>query len=374
MRIAHFYAHMFDDGGCPSNLRSLAAAQLELGHEVVGFGFTNRSGNHSMPEGMRVVEAPRNPLGLQRLTRAILGMSPRPDVVQAWCALIPGNEYVVSRSHRAGMATALTLQGQLDPFLYRSGRQVQKRAYRRVAIVPMLRRWLTFVHAQSPYEARLARELGARSIGVFPLGTPSDLPMIGRPGPLRQALGLKDELLVGFFGRFDPVQKRFDAMLPALARCRDLVADQHVRFVLAGKGSDSERLRTIRMLQEHGLQDIVPMAGPFIGDDRFRALADLDVLLHPSRYEGLPRVIREAAAVGTPAIVTLQTNAESLVDAGGATLTGPDPGSIAAAVRSAIADAGWRSAASLAAQTWAKENDWVQCARHFQAAYERATT
>jgi glycosyltransferase involved in cell wall biosynthesis len=116
------------------------------------------------------------------------------------------------------------------------------------------------------------------------------------------------------------------------------------------------------------------MAGPFIGDDRFRALADLDVLLHPSRYEGLPRVIREAAAVGTPAIVTLQTNAESLVDAGGATLTGPDPGSIAAAVRSAIADAGWRSAASLAAQTWAKENDWVQCARHFQAAYERATT
>lgn len=124
------------------------------------------------------------------------------------------------------------------------------------------------------------------------------------------------------------------------------------------------------MVEEHGLRDVVRMAGPFNDDDRFRALADLDVLLHPSRYEGLPRVIREAAAVGTPAIVSLQTNAETLVDAGGAILTQTDPESIARSIRTAVGDPTWRLTASSAARSWASENDWIACARHFQAAYE----
>lgn len=373
MRIAHYYADLLADGGCPSNLRFLAEAQLGLGHRVSGFGFTNPRGNHPMPEGMGVVQAPRTPAGLRRLIRGILSLTPRPDVVQVWSPLIIGNEWVLREVHRAGIPTLVTLQGHLDPFLYSHGRSVQKRIYRRVALGPALKRWTDAIHAQSQYEEGLARDLGYTGvIYVFPLGTPAGMvPPLSRPGPMRRDLGIPDDhLLVGFFGRLDPVQKRFEALIPSMARCRDLLGDETVHFVLAGKGSDAERRETRRMLREHGLDDVVPMPGPYMGDDRFRALADLDVLLHPSRFEGLPRVIREAAAVGVPSVVSVQANAELLVEAGGALLTDTTPSALDDAIRSAVGNAQWRAEASTAAMIWAAENDWIASARHFLAAYE----
>lgn len=376
MRIAHYYADMFYDGGCPSNLRSLAEAQMELGHDVSGFGFTHPDRNHEMPVGMSTSDAMRTPGGLRRLIEEILAMRPRPDVVQVWSPLIPGNEYALWRLHRAGLITAVTLQGHLDPFLYRKGNRLAKGLYRLLVLGPSLRRWTSVSHAQSPYEARLARAMGVtRPIHVFPLGTPSKaLPGLGeRPGPLRRSLGMgADGLLAGFFGRFDPVQKRFDALLPALARCRELTATTGVRFVVAGKGTEAQRAILVERIARYGLDDLVSLSGPFDGDDRFRALADLDVLIHPSRYEGLPRVIREAASVGTPAVVTVQTNAELLVEAGGALLTGPTPAEIAFAVSRAVTDEAWRASASSAGRSWASENDWVTCARHFDGAYADA--
>ena len=376
MRIAHYYADMFADGGCPSNVRYLAEAQMQLGHQVSGFGFSEPGGNHPMPSGMRVWDEPRTPLGLRRLVEGIERLRPRADVVQVWSPLIVGNEYVLRRLHRAGFVTAVTLQGHLDPFLYRKGNRLVKGLYRRFALGPALRRWTSVTHAQSPYEARLARELGVTGlIRVFPLGTPSGmLPDLGgRPGPLRRALGMtSDGVLAGFFGRFDPVQKRFDALLPALARCRHVADSGAARFVIAGKGTDVERRTLLEMLDRYDLGDVVSVAGPFNGDDRFRALADLDVLLHPSRYEGLPRVIREAASVGTPAVVTVQTNSELLAEAGGALLTGPTPQEIADATTRAMTDASWRSDASAAAREWAAENDWMASAASFASAYEAA--
>lgn len=367
---------MFYDGGCPSNLRDVAQAQMQLGHEVFGFGFTREGGNHPMPDGMVTSDEPRTPGGLRSLVDGILRLRPRPDMVIVWSPLIVGNEYVLRRLHRQGIVTVVTLQGHLDPFLYRKGNRLAKALYRRLVLGPALRRWTTVSHAQSPYEERLARELGVTGpISVFPLGIPSaSIPPIGhRPGPLRRELGMgATEVLAGYFGRFDPVQKRFDALLPALVRARHLAQQGAVRFVMAGKGSEAQLASLRAQLARYGLGDVVAVAGPFMGDDRFRAIADLDLLIHPSRYDGLPRVIREAVAVGTPAVVTVQSNAELLVEAGGAILTGPTPAEIAEATIRALTEPGWLEAASEAARGWGAMNDSLASARSFDRAYEAA--
>src|SRR5918996_1565535 len=217
MRIGHYYADLLGDGGCPSNVRFLSRAQLDRGHDVIGFGF---KGPHAalLPEGLQVVSAPRHVFGLRTLIREITLGPQRPDVLTVWGALIPGNELVLRAAKRSGVVTMMSLQGHLDPFLYRHGRRRSKRTYRRFALRPALEKWTSDVHAQSPYEAKLATDMGfvGRS-HVFPLGTPSGTPAPKRPGPLRRVLNLnKDALLVGFFGRFDPVQKRFDALVAGL--------------------------------------------------------------------------------------------------------------------------------------------------------------
>jgi glycosyltransferase involved in cell wall biosynthesis len=373
VRIGHYYADLLEDGGCPSNVRLLGQAQLDRGHDVVGFGF---NGPHKalLPKGLQVVTAPRHVLGLRSLIRKITRGPQRPDVLTVWGALIPGNELVLRAAKRSGLVTMLSLQGHLDPFLYRHGRRRSKRTYRRFALRPALERWTSDVHAQSPYEERLAAGMGfSGRTHVFALGTPSATPPSNRPGPLRKELDLdKDALLVGFFGRFDPLQKRFDALVAGLSRCRGLSERGDVTFVLAGKG-DSRQIRdTKSIIERHQMSGLIRMAGPFDGDDRFRALQDLDVLLHPSRYEGLPRVIREAAAVGTPTVVSLQANAELIVQAGGALLSEVSPEGLAQAFTRVIRDAEWRKNASRAAKEWAEKNDWDACAANFEMAFEKS--
>jgi glycosyltransferase involved in cell wall biosynthesis len=373
VRIGHYYADLLEDGGCPSNVRFLSRAQLDRGHDVVGFGF---DGPHAslLPEGLEVVTAPRHVFGLRSLIRQITLGPRRPDVLTVWGALIPGNELVLRAARRSGLATLLSLQGHLDPFLYRHGRRRSKRTYRRFALRPALERWTSDVHAQSPYEERLAVDMGFKGRShVFPLGTPSATPPTSRPGPLRKELGLdKDSLLVGFFGRFDPLQKRFDALVAGLSMCRGLAERGEVTFVIAGKGDSRQMRDTKDIIEKHRMSGLIKMAGPFNGDDRFRALQDLDVLLHPSRYEGLPRVIRESAAVGTPAVVSLQANAELLVQAGGALLSDISAEALAQTFTRVIRDAEWRRNASRAAKLWADRNDWDACAANFEIAFEKS--
>lgn len=375
MRIGHYYADLLADGGCPSNVRFLSQAQLKRGHDVIGFGF---DGPHAslLPDGLQVVTATRTPFGLRSLIRHMTQGPQRPDVLTVWGALILGNELVMRAASRSRLVTMLSLQGHLDPFLYQYGRVWTKRTYKRLALRPELARWATDLHAQSPYEAKLATEVGFRGRShVFPLGTPNRTPQPNRPGPLRTELGLdKDALLIGFFGRLDPLQKRFDALVDALSRCRELAEGNQVTFVIAGKADSRQERETKRLIEKHGMSGLIRMAGPFNGEDRFRALQDLDVLLHPSRYEALPRVIREAAAVGTPAVVSLQANAELLAQAGGALLSDVDPESLARAFTRVVRDADWRRRASRAARLWAEQNDWDACAANFEDAFEESVS
>jgi glycosyltransferase involved in cell wall biosynthesis len=373
VRIGHYYADLLGDGGCPSNVRFLSQAQLDRGHDVIGFGF---DGPHAslLPDGLQVVTASRTPFGLRSLIRQMTDGPQRPDVITVWGALILGNELVMRATRRSRLVTMLSPQGHLDPFLYSHRRRWSKRTYKRLALRPLLAKWTSDLHAQSPYEAKLAAELGFRGRShVFPLGTPSGTPQRSRPGPLRIELGLdKDALLIGFFGRFDPIQKRFDALVAGLSRCRALAEQGDVTFVIAGKGDSQQIRETKRLIERHQMSGLIRVAGPFEGEDKFRALQDLDVLLHPSRYEGLPRVIREAAAVGTPAVVSVQANAELLVQAGGAMLSEVTAESLGLAITRVARDADWRMNASRAAKLWAEQNDWDACAAHFESAFEES--
>jgi glycosyltransferase involved in cell wall biosynthesis len=114
---------------------------------------------------------------------------------------------------------------------------------------------------------------------------PLAVPRQQRSGPAR----------IGSVGRLVPV-KGFDVLIEA---ARSLAPELDVEFVVVGEGPERSALER----QAHGLPVSFPGAlhdpGEVAG-----FLRTLDLFVLPSRSEGLPNVVLEAAACGLPVVAT----------------------------------------------------------------------
>lgn len=140
-----------------------------------------------------------------------------------------------------------------------------------------------------PARARVWRQ-GVDSVVFFP----------GDKEGARRRLGLSGGApLLVWVGRMEPV-KGLDVLLQA-AR---LLADDGIAYRLHLVGGGGLLLQLRSLAERLGLQDRVAFAGPTPPErlgDWYRA-ADLTVL--PSRSEGLPNVLRESVACGTPFVAS----------------------------------------------------------------------
>lgn len=130
----------------------------------------------------------------------------------------------------------------------------------------------------------------------------------GRPGTRRDGT-----IRLLWVGRLEP-QKRPDLALEALARLRDRGAPHRkvgeagragealppLRLTMCGTGSLRSRLEGL--VAELGLGDVVELAG-FI-DRPASVMADADLFLATSDFEGLPNALIEAQGLGLPAVAT----------------------------------------------------------------------
>lgn len=96
-------------------------------------------------------------------------------------------------------------------------------------------------------------------------------------------------------GRLIP-QKGFDVLLQAMARLNR----RDVRLTIVGDGPEHARLR--HLAEELGIASRVTMAG-FVTDP-YPTMAEADLLVLPSRWEGFPNALVEAMACGLPVVAT----------------------------------------------------------------------
>ncbi len=98
-------------------------------------------------------------------------------------------------------------------------------------------------------------------------------------------------------GRFEP-QKGFDILLDAFAEVEKKHCNLHL--VILGDGQQRQKLESrIKLLE---LSSKITMPG-FI-NDIYPYLYHADVVVSSSRYEGLPNILIEAIACGTPIVAT----------------------------------------------------------------------
>lgn len=124
----------------------------------------------------------------------------------------------------------------------------------------------------------------------------------------RGSLGAhQDEILLGVVGLLN-VAKGQDVALRALARPGAELA----RLILVGHGETESELRALAL--DLGIAERVEFLG--WRRDVPRILRTLDALVLPSRWEGLPYVVLEAMAAGTPVLAARVDGARDLVGEG----------------------------------------------------------
>lgn len=174
------------------------------------------------------------------------------------------------------------------------------------------------------------------------------------PAPLprdqaRRTLGLPEvSCLIAWAGRFDSV-KRTPWLLDVLER-----GTSQGHLVVAGDGP--ELATFTRQVRERGLADRVHILG--WQNSLSPLLSAADVLVIPSRTEGVPNVVLEAQACGLPVVGAPIGPLMDLSEAGASVrVAGVDaPESIASLVRDLSEDGALLSALSVQARRWAMAN------------------
>jgi glycosyltransferase involved in cell wall biosynthesis len=118
-----------------------------------------------------------------------------------------------------------------------------------------------------------------------------------------------ENVVFGFIGRLDIYTKGLDTLIIAFKR----ITKTHPKAQLWIVGSSNEKDRLNKMIIKNNLKKNVTLFGGKFGIEKENLLKQMDIFVHPSRNEGLPTSVIEAASYGKPCIVTDATNIGDLI-------------------------------------------------------------
>ena len=173
--------------------------------------------------------------------------------------------------------------------------------------------------------AQVLREYGyKREIIIMPNGTNAYTPDPELVAETKRVYDLNDHPVFLFVGQMN-WKKNLRITLQSVA----LYAKEHpCRMMMVGQGPDQHEIA--RYVHELNLSDIVTFTGHVADFDRLMSIyACSDLMIFPSLYDNAPMVLREAASVGTPAILMRGSCASGgVVDRVNGLLCGNSPESI----------------------------------------------
>lgn len=117
------------------------------------------------------------------------------------------------------------------------------------------------------------------------------------------------EIVFGFIGRLDVYTKGLDILVSAFEKL--LVKVPNAKLWIIGDSNEKATLQ--ETINAKNLQNSILLLGSKFGSEKQELLTKMDVFVHPSRNEGLPLSVIEAASFAKPSIVTDATNIGDLI-------------------------------------------------------------
>jgi glycosyltransferase involved in cell wall biosynthesis len=136
-------------------------------------------------------------------------------------------------------------------------------------------------------------------------------------GNFRRKCGIAaTDLVVLFLGRLSE-KKSPDLLLRAFSQIFGKVGERVTRLVFAGPDEQGMEAGLRKLTKELKLDDRVFFSGAVFEEEKWAAYRDADVFVLPSQNENFGNTAAEAAAVGTPVIVTENCGVAPLLAEGG---------------------------------------------------------
>ena len=281
------FAQSLQGGGVERAMLRLVRGWAAAGQRVtLVLGSSSGPLAAELPPGVDLIELNTSQFGLIRALPAIVSRV-APDIV-----FVPGNHYTGTAVWMRGML------GRTCPIIVAKVSNRLDRDDQRFPLRQAYRFWLRthpifadHLVAMSPAMARETIEMtGITGDRVSVIANPPSPDIAGPPTsplpPSRYLLGV---------GRLAP-QKRWDRLIAALAS----IDDRDMQLMILGEGEARPELEA--QIAALGLQGRVRLPG-YSSNPR-PALEQAAALVLTSDFEGVPGVLREALAVGTPVVTT----------------------------------------------------------------------
>ena len=281
------FAQTLKGGGVERALMRMARGWADAGRRVtLVIGDARGALAHEIPPNVEVRE-----LGDARY-RAMFGIADIVRAVQPDAIFCPGNHYTAAAywlRRRLGRACP-PMAAQVSNSLIRP--DLPRAVGLGYALwLRMHPSFLDAIVAMTPaMAAEAVREMRVDPARVVVIPNPPAEPIPGAPLP-----DLPDGRFILGVGRLAP-QKKWERLIAAMPR----LADPDVRLVILGEGEERDQLE--RLIDRLGLTDRVSMPGH--APDPLPVIERADVVALTSEFEGVPGVVREALAAGTPVVAT----------------------------------------------------------------------
>ena len=130
------------------------------------------------------------------------------------------------------------------------------------------------------------------------------------------------KITVGFVGRFDIYIKGLDTLLNSYLEYQKVSKKNNINLVFLGEHRSKKNeydskifIKSIRnKLNNKNSLELIPA---IYGDKKYKEIAKFDILIQPSRTEGMPNTVLEAMSVGIPCCVSPETNMGNIIKKSG---------------------------------------------------------
>jgi glycosyltransferase involved in cell wall biosynthesis len=390
LNVTESYAPFYEFGGPPAKVEALSRGLVERGHEVTvltaDWGLEKRISK--TPEEKAYVKAQFGWAGEDRGVKAIYlptrlryrAMSWNPAIWKFLNVRADGFEavHIFGIYDLLGPSAAKACRKRKLPYVVEPmGMFVPivrsvllKKLYHRIYGDEMLA-GAARVIATSEQEVRELTEGGIskkkielRRNGVM---RPERVPP---RGTFRKKVGKRDEdLLVLFLGRLS-VKKSPEILLRAFAALPEHINGRALQLIFAGPDEQAMEARLKNEAQELRIAARVTFAGSIFGEDKWAAYRDADVFVLPSQNENFGNTAAEAAAVGTPVIVTENCGVAPLLKEAGLIIR-HDESELAQAMAKLLQDETLRERFSAQAINAAAKIGWEEPVRETEALYRK---
>lgn len=190
-------------------------------------------------------------------------------------------------------------------------------------------------------------------------------------GHFRRAHGIPAEAqVVLFLGRLSS-KKSPELLLEAFAALPSREPGGEPWLVFAGPDEGGMKARLERMAATLGAAPRVRFTGAVLADQKWSAYRDADVFVLPSQNENFGNTAAEAAASGTPVIVTEQCGIAPLLGNGAALVVPRDREALRDAMEKVFGDSALRARLSIAGAAAAARLDWRQPLQEMETLYTK---